>query len=128
MKLLVIACSVLKNEFLATNPDGAHIEFLEQGLHQTPDRMRVVIQEKIDEARLILTEALANSSEDAELLILLAKVKRHQQDLAGAIELYLKAKAFSERLSEASIDLAEIYYYFGLEERAQQELLRASFA
>jgi len=49
MKLLVMACSVLKNEFLATNPDGAHIEFLEQGLHQTPDKMRLVIQEKIDE-------------------------------------------------------------------------------
>jgi len=49
MKLLIIACSVLKNEFLATNPDGVHIEFLEQGLHQTPDKMRLVIQEKIDE-------------------------------------------------------------------------------
>ncbi len=49
MKLFIIACSVLKNEFLATNPDGIHIEFLEQGLHQTPDKMRLVIQEKIDE-------------------------------------------------------------------------------
>ena len=50
MKLLIIACSVLKNEFLATNPDGARFEFLEQGLHQTPDKMRLAIQEKIDKA------------------------------------------------------------------------------
>ena len=48
MRLLVIACSVLKNEFLAANSNGAHIEFLEQGLHQIPDKMSLVIQEKID--------------------------------------------------------------------------------
>ena len=49
MRMLVIACSVLKNEFLAVNPDGARFEFLEQGLHRTPDKMRPAIQEKIDE-------------------------------------------------------------------------------
>lgn len=47
--MLVIACSVLKNEFLAVNSDGAHFEFLEQGLHKSPDKMRPAIQEKIDE-------------------------------------------------------------------------------
>ena len=49
MSILVIACSVLKNEFLAVNSDGAHFEFLEQGLHKSPDKMRLAIQEKIDE-------------------------------------------------------------------------------
>lgn len=50
MRMLVIACSVLKNEFLAVSPDGAHFEFLEQGLHRTPNKMRLAIQEKIDSA------------------------------------------------------------------------------
>ena len=82
-------------------------------------------QQRIDEAEGVLAEAMAISSEDPELLMLMAKVKRRNQDLAGAIELYLKSQAFSERLSEASIDLAEIYYSFGLTDRAQEELKRA---
>lgn len=82
-------------------------------------------EERIEEAQSVIAEGLAVSSEDAELLILMAKVKRLQQDLAGAIQLYLKAQAFTERLSEASIDLAEIYCSFGLTERAEEELKRA---
>jgi tetratricopeptide (TPR) repeat protein len=70
-------------------------------------------QERTEEAESILADALTVSSEDPELLILMAKVKRKQEDLAGAIELYQKSQAFTERLSEASIDLAEIYYGFG---------------
>jgi len=82
-------------------------------------------QQRIDEAESVLAEAMAISSEDPELLMLMAKVKRWNQDLAGAIELYLQSQAFSERLSEASIDLAEIYYSFGLTDRAEEELKRA---
>jgi tetratricopeptide (TPR) repeat protein len=82
-------------------------------------------QERIDEAEGVLSDGLAISSEDPELLILMAKVKRRHQDLAGAIELYLKSQAFSERLCEASIDLAEIYYSFGLTDRAEEELQKA---
>ena len=82
-------------------------------------------QQRIDEAEGVLAEAMTISSEDPELLMLMAKVKRRNQDLAGAIELYLKSQAFSERLSEASIDLAEIFYSFGLTDRAREELKRA---
>jgi tetratricopeptide (TPR) repeat protein len=82
-------------------------------------------QERIEEAQGVLTEGLAISSEDPELLLLMAKVKRRHQDLAGAIELYRKSQAFGERLCEASIDLAEIYYSFGLADRAEEELKRA---
>jgi tetratricopeptide (TPR) repeat protein len=82
-------------------------------------------QERIEEAQGVLNDGLAISSEDPELLILMAKVKRRHQDLAGAIELYLKSQAFSERLCEASIDLAEIYYSFGLTDRAEEELKKA---
>jgi hypothetical protein len=49
MKVLVIACRVLINELKAVCPPGIQLEFLEQGLHNTPDKMRVVIQEKIHE-------------------------------------------------------------------------------
>ncbi|MCK5008678.1 MAG: tetratricopeptide repeat protein [Spirochaetales bacterium] len=82
-------------------------------------------QDRTEEAGSILADALAVSSEDPELLILMAKVKRKQEDLAGAIELYQKSQAFTERLSEASIGLAEIYYGFGLKDRAELELKKA---
>ena len=87
---------------------------------------RLLLQQgRIEEAECVLEPGLAISSEDPELLILMGKVKRGDQDLAGAIELYLKSQAFSERLSEASIDLAEIYNSFGLEDRAKEELEKA---
>jgi tetratricopeptide (TPR) repeat protein len=82
-------------------------------------------QDRIEEAENMITPGLAISAEDPELLILLGKVKRRNQDLAGAIELYLKSQAFVERLCEASIDLAEIYYSFGLTDRAEEELKKA---
>jgi tetratricopeptide (TPR) repeat protein len=82
-------------------------------------------QGRIEEAQALIAAALSISSEDPELLILMAKVKRRRQDLSGAIELYLKSQSFSERLSEASIDLAEIYCAFGLKDRAEKELQRA---
>ena len=82
-------------------------------------------QGRIDEAQALVTDALSISSEDPELLILMAKVRRRQEDLPGAIELYLKSQSFSERLCEASIDLAEIYCAFGLRDRAREELQKA---
>ena len=89
---------------------------------------RLLLQQgRIEEAECVLEPGLAISSEDPELLILMGKVKRSNQDLAGAIELYLKSQAFTERLSEASIDLAEIYNSFGLEDRAKEELEKALY-
>lgn len=49
MKILIIACRVLINEFRAVSPNGLHIEFLEQGLHKTPNKMGPAIQDKINE-------------------------------------------------------------------------------
>jgi tetratricopeptide (TPR) repeat protein len=87
---------------------------------------RLLLQQgRIEEAEGVLEPGLAISSEDPELLILMGKVKRRDHDLAGAIELYTKSQAFGERLSEASIDLAEIYSSFGLEDRAKEELAKA---
>ena len=83
-------------------------------------------QQRVSEAGTVLEEALRLSSEDPELLILMAKVKREQDDLAAAIELYQRAQAFCERLCEASLDLAEIYFAFGLIERAEDQLNRAA--
>ncbi|MAG14474.1 MAG: hypothetical protein CL874_01115 [Dehalococcoidales bacterium] len=50
MKMLVIACRVLKNELLAVDAPGACFEFLEQGLHRTPNKMPQAIQEIIHQA------------------------------------------------------------------------------
>jgi len=50
MKILVIACRVLKNELLAVDAPGVRFEFLEQGLHRTPNKMPQAIQEIIHQA------------------------------------------------------------------------------
>jgi len=50
MKILIIACRVLINEFQAVSLPEIHLEFLEQGLHKTPDKMRLVIQEEVHQA------------------------------------------------------------------------------
>jgi len=50
MKLLVIACSVMRDELMAVSVPGVRFEFLEIGLHRTPARMPLVIQEKIHHA------------------------------------------------------------------------------
>ncbi|MFC1955643.1 DUF1638 domain-containing protein [Chloroflexota bacterium] len=50
MKLLIIACGVLEAELTAVSVLGVRFEFLEQGLHLTPDKMPAVIQEKIHQA------------------------------------------------------------------------------
>ena len=50
LKLLIIACGVLEAELTAVSAPGVRFEFLEQGLHLTPDKMPAVIQEKIHQA------------------------------------------------------------------------------
>ena len=50
LKLLIIACGVLEAELTAVSAPGVRFEFLEQGLHRTPDKMPAVIQEKIHQA------------------------------------------------------------------------------
>jgi len=50
MRLLVIACSVMRDELMAVSVPGVRFEFLEIGLHRTPARMPLVIQEKIHQA------------------------------------------------------------------------------
>ena len=50
MKLLIIACSVMKDELMAVSVPGVRFEFLELGLHRTPTKMPTIIQEKIHQA------------------------------------------------------------------------------
>jgi hypothetical protein len=50
MKLLVIACSVMKHELLEFESDESSFVFLEQGLHNTPEKMKEAIQQEIDRA------------------------------------------------------------------------------
>lgn len=50
MKLLIIACSVMRDELKAVGVPGVQFEFLEIGLHRTPTTMPTLIQEKIHQA------------------------------------------------------------------------------
>ena len=77
-------------------------------------------------AEALMAPALSDSAEDPELLILLGRSRRAQADLAGAIECYCKAQVLSERLVEATLELAELYREMGLSERAAGELRRAA--
>lgn len=50
MELLIIACSVMKDELMAVSVPGVQFEFLEIGLHRTPTAMPSLIQGKIHQA------------------------------------------------------------------------------
>jgi len=47
LKLLIIACSVMEDELKAVSVPGINLEFLETGLHRTPAKMPLLIQDKI---------------------------------------------------------------------------------
>jgi len=48
MRTHVIACGVFERELIALSPEGVTITFVEQGLHQNPEKMRAPLQEAID--------------------------------------------------------------------------------
>jgi hypothetical protein len=49
-KYRVIACSIMKDEFLQFQKEGVSFVFLEQSLHRTPQKMPAAIQEEIEKA------------------------------------------------------------------------------
>jgi hypothetical protein len=49
-KLLVITCSIMKDELLLLKTEGISFVFLEQSLHRTPEKMKQVIQDEIKKA------------------------------------------------------------------------------
>ena len=50
MNYLVIACNIMKGEILRFKVGGVSFIFLEQSLHQTPQKMKPLIQREIDKA------------------------------------------------------------------------------
>lgn len=50
MNYLVIACNIMRDEILRFKVGGASLIFLEQSLHQTPQKMKPLIQREIDKA------------------------------------------------------------------------------
>ncbi|HSR11585.1 MAG TPA: DUF1638 domain-containing protein [Thermodesulfobacteriota bacterium] len=50
MNLIVIACSIMKEELTHVSHDGVSFVFLEQSLHRTPQKMKDAIQAEIDKA------------------------------------------------------------------------------
>jgi hypothetical protein len=49
-KILVIACSIMKDELLHFQKEGVSFVFLEQSLHRTPQKMPAAVQEEINKA------------------------------------------------------------------------------
>ena len=49
-RYLVIACNIMNDELLRFQSNGVSFFFLEQSLHRTPQKMKPIIQEKIDRA------------------------------------------------------------------------------
>ncbi len=81
-----------------------------------------LLQSQAGEAEPWLEQALSLSSDDPELLLLLAKVRRASGDFATAIELLEKAGLFKDRMAEAHLELFEIYRTFGMVTKAKGEL------
>jgi len=53
MKHLIVACGIMKNELLQVQQEGDSFVFLQQCLHNTPEKLKAAVQEEInkDEAR-----------------------------------------------------------------------------
>jgi len=49
-RILVISCSIMKEELLQFRGEGVSFVFLEQSLHRTPQKMKEAIQAEIDKA------------------------------------------------------------------------------
>ncbi|ATW27992.1 hypothetical protein DCMF_27460 [Candidatus Formimonas warabiya] len=50
-KTKILACRTLEDEILAILPENLDHEFLEYGLHNTPDKLRQELQKRIEEAQ-----------------------------------------------------------------------------
>jgi len=84
-----------------------------------------LLNQQAQKAGELVSRALADDSEDPELLILLGKSQKALGNYSQAIEYYKKAQLCEEKLAEARLDLAEIYRGFGLSGQAALELERA---
>ncbi len=86
---------------------------------------RIQIQQgELIPAEKVLSELLSFDSQDARLLYLMAQVKTEQGKLQDAITYLEKAGATEEELARVHIDLGRLYYRFGLDDRAHEELTR----
>ncbi len=82
-------------------------------------------QYKLTEAEEQINHALEISSEDPDLILMLADIKKRQEDFAGAIEYYKKVSIFETNFAVARIELAEIYRGVGMFDKTITELERA---
>ncbi len=82
-------------------------------------------QYKLSEAEEQINLSLEISSEDPDLILILADIKKRQEDFASAIEYYKKASVFETNFAVARVELAEIYRGVGLYDKTKIELERA---
>ena len=86
-----------------------------------------IFQRKFSEAEEIFLKLAESSSEDPELFILAGKMLKSQEKYLEAIEYYNKAFIFEDRIIDAHIDVAEIYWKYGISEKARTHLEKAAF-
>ncbi len=135
MKVLIIACRVLINELQAVSPPGFQLEFLEQGLHKTPDKMRLAIQERVHQVDggfdfimlgygLCGNGTLGIKAENVPVVIpkahdcitfWLGSVANHMQEHNKAPGTYYLTKGWIEEANSPMVTFAEYKERYGAE-------------
>ena len=81
-----------------------------------------IINNKLESAEKRLKTLLAYDSNDPRLLFLLAQVHQINDNFQGSIEYFERTLLYKEDLARAHLELAMIYYQFGMEEKSLKEL------
>ena len=136
MKLVIIACSVLKYELTKVGSPGVQFEFLEQGLHRTPNKMPLAIQEKIrqigEKADYILLgyglcgNGIVGVKAERQPLVIpkahdcislwLGSIEAHREEHAKASGTYYLTKGWFEEAKPPLVSFEENIQRFGLED------------
>ncbi len=78
------------------------------------------------EAEKLLFRLFKVSDADPELLIIAGKIRKNEGRYLEAIEYYKKAFLFEDKLIEAHLDIADIFYHFGIRDKALIHLKKAA--
>jgi predicted Zn-dependent protease len=77
---------------------------------------------KKHEAETRIKNMLSVNSDDARLLILLAKINKENKDIQGALANLNQAVFYEEEVAATHLELGKIFYQFGMSDKALKEL------
>ena len=132
MRIGIIACQVLREEIEAItdgDPDVVHREYLERGLHDSPDRLRDTVIERVEALEgkvdvVFLGYAICQSLDAVPSAIKLPFVMLREEDCIASIlgpEEYTKEKAICIGTWFSSPGWAEWWGESGLEMLVREE-------